>query len=204
MSLWTSTAADLVARTASADPTPGGGSVACICGAMGTALMAMALEITARSPSGDRADEIEATLAQLRAVIAAVQRHADRDVEVFEAYMAALALPRTDPAAAQARKAALAEAALGATEAPLAAAADLVLALAAAAVARGLAKRQVASDVLAGADLVHGAVHAALRNVDINLPGIADPVAASELAERREQLALRADELHAGVISASV
>lgn len=203
MSLWTSTAADLLARTASADPTPGGGSVACIAGAFGAGLVAMALEITAKSSGGDRAEEIEATRGQLHALIAALQRHADRDVEVFEAYMAALALPRADPAAAQARKVAIAEAALAATDAPLAAAADLVQVLEAAVAGRRLAKRQVASDVLAGADLVRGAVHAVLRNVDINLPAIADRAAANERELHRGRLATRADELHTTVTSAS-
>jgi formiminotetrahydrofolate cyclodeaminase len=63
-------------------------------------------------------------------------------------------------------------------------------------------KRQVLSDVLAGADLVHGAAHAALRNVDINLPRIADLVLASSHRRRRAELASEADRVHAEIVSA--
>jgi formiminotetrahydrofolate cyclodeaminase len=203
MSLWTMPAAELLAQTASAAPTPGGGSVACVCGAMGTALVAMALEITLRTAPAERVDEIQGSLGRLRALIAATQAHADRDVEVFGRYMAALGLPRADPTAAQARKAAVAGAALDATTAPLDAAADLVQALEIAVTARGLARRQVMSDVIAGADLLRGAVHAVLRNVDINLPGIADGEVAEALARRRVELAASADALHARAVTAT-
>ena len=45
-SLWSVRADELLARTTSADPTPGGGSIAAVTGALGVGLMQMALAVT--------------------------------------------------------------------------------------------------------------------------------------------------------------
>jgi formiminotetrahydrofolate cyclodeaminase len=49
-------------------------------------------------------------------------------------------------------------------------------------------KTQVQSDILAGIDLLQGALDAVLRNVDINLPYVADDETRTRLAEQRDQL----------------
>src|SRR5260370_1224359 len=77
-------------------------------------------------------------------------------------------------------RAALSERALAAAEAPLEAAGDMLRALSIAEKSTRLAKRELASDVLGGADLLAGSIAAALRNVDINLPALAT----DELRER--------------------
>jgi formiminotetrahydrofolate cyclodeaminase len=63
-------------------------------------------------------------------------------------------------------------------------------------------KKSVASDVLAGADLLGGALSAVLRNVDVNLPSIAEPAARSRFAAERTLLARRGRDLRDAVVRA--
>ena len=174
---------DLAERTASDAPTPGGGSIACLAGALGVALVQMALEVTRKSASTPELDAEVRTLAELRAELA---RLADRDVAAFEGYMAALGLPKASDDEKATRKAALGRAALAAADVPLRAAESLASALTRAENAARLTKRSVLSDVLAGADLLRGATAAALRNVDINLPQIPEAERAPVAAKRAE------------------
>jgi formiminotetrahydrofolate cyclodeaminase len=185
-SLWDLSAADLRDRTASASPTPGGGSIASVAGALGASLLIMAAEITQKGAIDPA--PLAAWLTEARHLLAALARHADRDVEAFDAYMAAAALPKSSDAEKSARKAALGAAALGAATAPLEAARDMVRALDLGVRIASLTKKSVASDVLAGSDLLGGAVTAALRNVDVNLGAIPDPEERTRLAEQRDAL----------------
>lgn len=167
MSLWDLSAAELLERTASADPTPGGGSVAAITGALGLGLVCMALEVSARRR--DAAPELTDLLDRARALLDGLKLHPDADVLAFQGYMAALALPKVNAGQQEARRMSIQEAALAATEAPLAAARELLLALVIAREAARLAHRQIVSDVGAGAALLGAAVQATLLSVDINL-----------------------------------
>lgn len=173
-------------RTASDAPTPGGGSVACVSATLGLGLVIMAVEITGRAG-------VDAGLAgwttRARETLGDLSRHADRDVEVFEGYMRALALPRAGDAEKAARKEAMAAATVACTEAPLAAGEDMLRALELAREIAPRVKRNVLSDVLAGADLLEGSIAALLRSVDVNLPGIEDPAAAARFAAARARVA---------------
>ena len=109
--------------------------------------------------------------------------------------MTAAALPRASEDEKAARKAALAVAALAAAEAPLAAGRDMVRALELGVRLARLTKKSVASDVLGGSDLLSGAVLAALRNVDVNLPAIALEAERKRLASEAAALTADADAL---------
>ena len=192
-SLWDESAGALLERTASAAPTPGGGSVAALAGAFGAGLVAMAIEVTRGRNASVLTDEREA----LAALIAGLRGAADEDREVFEAYMAALRLPKASDDERARRTEAKTQAARRATEAPLAAAARMRDALRLAEAVRGQVKKSVVSDVDAGADLLRGAVHAALRNVDINLPALPEEEREGPATERAA-LAREADSLARG------
>jgi formiminotetrahydrofolate cyclodeaminase len=187
-SLWALRLDELRDRVASRAPTPGGGSVACICATLGTGLLVMAAEITLASAPNADTRALDDVLVEGRRLVAALSAHADRDVVAFSGYMAALALPRSTEEEKAARKQALAEAALAATEAPLAAAQAVTEALALGRRAAKVVKAQVQSDILAGIDLLQGALDAVLRNVDINLPYIVDDDTRTRLCEARDQL----------------
>jgi len=185
MSLWALPLEEFRERTASRAPTPGGGSVAAVTGSLAAGLVVMAAEISRASADSE---PLAALVADGRRLVAELAAHADADVAAFEGYMAALGLPRASDAEKAARKQAMARAAVAASEAPLAAAATMAEVLALAARAEPLVKPSVLSDVLAGADLIRGALPAALRNVDVNLPFVGDDETRRRLAERRDQL----------------
>ena len=184
MSLWTLGAADLLGRTASADPTPGGGSVSAISGTLGLGLVLMALEITLRRHHAP--PEAAPLLARGTALLEQLKTHPDEDVRAFDGYMEALGLPKADSEQKEARRKAIQAAGMAATAAPLAAAADLLLALELAESAAPLAHQNVVSDVGAGAYLLGGALQATLLNVDINLGSLPAEQRDSALAKRQE------------------
>ncbi|MEY4576154.1 MAG: hypothetical protein RL701_857 [Pseudomonadota bacterium] len=184
-SLWDLPLATALAETASARPTPGGGSIGPVTGAFGLGLVLMALEVThARQPSEAGTQAIargHELLAQLRA-------HADRDVEVFDAYMRALGLPRQTDDEKAARQVARDRAVVEAARAPLMAAETCLEVLNYAESVASLVQRNVWSDLLAGADIVLGALRAVLRTVDINLPALRDEVVRESITVRVAQL----------------
>jgi formiminotetrahydrofolate cyclodeaminase len=201
MTLWKATLAEFREQTASSAPTPGGGSVACVCAAFGLGLVQMALEITRRSAIPE-APALDAFITEAHALSAELVAHADRDVSVFQAYMAAVALPRSTDDEKRARKAALSTAAFDAAEAPLAAAADMLAGLALAEKVFPVVKPNVTSDVLGGADILEGSIAASLRNVDVNIPSLASDALRERVVLARETIARQAAESRARLAAA--
>jgi methenyltetrahydrofolate cyclohydrolase len=201
MTVWTLTLAEFRRELGSRAPTPGGGSAACVCGSVGLGLVVMALEIS-RPAQGDPSAELAELLERAATLELEIQRHADRDVEAFSAYMRALKLPRSSSAEQAARALAVSVAAQGAADAPLAAGRDLLAALQLAARAGGSVKPSLKSDVLGGADLLLGAVSALLRNVDVNLPSVGDAKVSGRLLNERRRLQHEALVAHARVTQA--
>jgi formiminotetrahydrofolate cyclodeaminase len=104
---------------ASSAPTPGGGTASAVAGAMGASLLMMVAGLPKSRTNADvertTLDACRATLGELRAALA---RAADDDAAAFDAVMAAYRLPKATDEDKAARKAAIARAMRGATEAP--------------------------------------------------------------------------------------
>jgi formiminotetrahydrofolate cyclodeaminase len=198
-SIWHWSLHHALESTAAPSPTPGGGSIAPVTGAFGLGLCVMALEITRAKHASV---ELSGAIAEGRQLMAATSAHADRDIHVFERYMDALSLPKSDDEARRLRQAALAKAALAATTAPLEAAEDGLAALRFVEQHGALAQPNVVSDILAGADIVLGSVRAVLRSVRINLPALADPEVRAQLQTRAQEVAAQADAVYARIMSA--
>lgn len=192
-SLWDNTLREFRDKIASADPTPGGGSVAAVAATEGLALVVMALEVSAKR--SDAAPGLSPLIEKARPLLAALSSHADADVAAFEGYMAALHLPKTTPEEESKRKSAVALAGKQALEAPLASAKDCIMALGIANDAVEIAHAGIVSDVGAGAALIHGAVIATLYNVDINLKGMPNGPERSSYEAMRDELRRAADDL---------
>jgi methenyltetrahydrofolate cyclohydrolase len=168
-SLWDLPLGTFRDQTASAEPTPGGGSVCAVSGALGLGLVVMALEITRRKSSPERTVSLDAALSEARATIAALSSAADEDVSVFATYMAAHGLPKQTEAEQQARTEALRLASHEAAKVPLSAARHTLKGLEIAEQAAELCSAHVISDVLAGAELVHAATLGLLVTLRMNL-----------------------------------
>lgn len=198
--VWDLGLAEFRDRTASDAPTPGGGAAAMVTGAMGVALVLMALRVSAKRPESTSA--LTPLIASGERLLDQLSDYADADIAVFDAYMAALKLPRDSDADKQARREALAQARIAATEVPLNAAQATLEALDLAHQAVHAAHEGIVSDVAAGAAVLHGALTAVLCSVDINLKGMQDATAAADYARSRDHLQRVAAERQAAVAAA--
>jgi formiminotetrahydrofolate cyclodeaminase len=194
--------ADFREATASAEPTPGGGSVAGVSATLGLGLVIMALEISAKRKDAVEPEKTRALISEARALMVELSGDADRDVLAFQDYMAAARLPKLSDEEKQKRREALDAATRRATEAPLAAARHIIAALGLAEQAAPLSHLHVVSDVGAGTGLLEGALKAILFNVDVNLPSLSDAGMQAACGEQRAALASKGGDLATRVLAA--
>lgn len=180
---------DFVASLACPEPTPGGGTAAAAAGAMGTALLMM---VAGLSKTRGNTDEERATLAGARTRLApiaeALEHAADVDAEAFNAVMAAYRLPKATDGEKAARKAAIAVALRGATDAPMETLRLAADALMVGEVVARLGNPSAASDAGVGGGLLAAAAEGAAANVRINLDGLSDESYRAEATATLEHL----------------
>jgi glutamate formiminotransferase / formiminotetrahydrofolate cyclodeaminase len=178
-----------LARLASDEPTPGGGSAAAVAGAAGAALVAMVGRLTAGKKGYEAVD---ARMGKIAADADAARGEllglADRDAEAFDAVMAAFRLPKGTQEEKAERRAAVQRAFSGAAQVPLDVArrAASLLSLAEEVVRTGNAN--AASDGAAAAHLLAAATRTALANVEINAASITDEAEAGALRTEAAEL----------------
>ncbi len=175
--------AEFLEAAASASPTPGGGALAALAGALAAAMVAMPARLTA----GRRQFEaVQAEVGELLAVADAARLAlidlAEADAQAYAAVMAAMRLPRDTAAGRAARTGRLQAALQAATEVPaqIAARADEVLELARQAAA--IANPNALGDVATAAFLAEGAMRAAAVQGELNLASIADEAFTASMA----------------------
>lgn len=172
---------EFLERLGSEKPTPGGGSVAALVGALAAALGRMVAALSVGKPN-DAGDEprIRTLMARLARADGAFRALIDEDAAAYESLRAAFKLERTDPQRAE-RIAETAE---------LAASVPLTTATLAAAVVHDLEELNtlsnplLRSDAVAALHLARAALHAAAANVRANLP----LVSAADAEELTRQL----------------
>ncbi len=166
-------------------PTPGGGSVAALAGALGAALVQMHAGLTVGKAGYETvAPEMQEILARAETLRASLAEAVRRDSEAYDAVVQAFALPKgTDEEKAR-RREAIQAALVGAAEVPLqvARASVEVLELTKRVAARGNASCICDSGVAGFMALA--ALRGALLNVEVNVKDIKNPdIAASLMAE---------------------
>lgn len=196
-SLWRWPLATFRDTLASDSPTPGGGSAAMVSATLGLGLVVMALRITANK-AADRSF-LDTLILSGERLIAELSAHAEADIAVFDAYMAALKLPKATEDEKTARREALRQATIAATEIPLNAAQTALEGIDLANQAATLAATQIVSDVGAGAATLRGAVEAMLYAVDVNLRGLDDAARRKVYADSRDRLLAAAEQRAGGI-----
>ncbi len=172
--------AGFVDAVASAEPAPGGGTVAAVAGAMAAALAAMVARLTiGRKKYAEVEGEFRGILDQAEGLRARLLALGDEDAAAYGKVMAAYAIPKEREAE---RRAAIQAAMLGAAQVPmrtLEAARDVARVCARVAAAGNVNAR---SDGGVGAMLAGAAARGALYNVLINVRSLPDPAEGRNLA----------------------
>ena len=187
---------EFLAAVAAPTPTPGGGSVSALAGALSVALSRMVAGL-ARGKKGYEA--VESELAQLEArakkTQARLEALIDEDAKAYEAVMAAMRLPKSTEAEKAARVDAMQRAYRKATEVPLETMERCIeaLELAEAAVKKG--NRGAVTDAAVAVLLAESAIRGASLNCSINLASIRDETFRTETEERVERILKRSDEI---------
>ncbi len=176
-------------------PTPGGGSVSALAGALGVAMACMAANYSVgKSKSADGApSQVETLLEHFEAAREELLRLTEEDSRVYEFLSATLAMPRKTEEEKAARNSVMQDAVLNAMNVPLGVVricrgvSEELVALA------GISNKNLISDVGVAAVLAEAALRAAKLNVEVNLRYVKDEtqVAAvrKELDEARSSVA---------------
>ncbi len=172
------TIGDYLDSLGSESPTPGGGSVAGLIGALAAALGQMVANVTLK---GAADSTLQTAIAALQARRDAFVADAANDEAAYGGYITATKLPRGTAEEKAARQTAVQEALIAAANAPLAIAtnaADLLGDLLPVISTGGL---HVLSDAEIAIILAEAAVAGGLINVRANIPFLKDPILAGEL-----------------------
>ncbi len=193
---WQKTLRQVLDECASASPTPGGGSVAALAACLGISMSIMVCEITASKKTGGGFEERAEELAlEARKLMSGLEELLEADMEQFNQYMSALKLPKETEEEKTVRAAAMREALKGATEVPLEIARTCLAGLELNTEVSRIGKKSALSDAGVAALLLEAALHAALLNVDANVPFLDDREFAAAAALERHRIAKEAENL---------
>lgn len=187
---------------ATSAPTPGGGSVAALSGAMAAGLVSMVCALSiGKKQYAEIEDELRGINDRAEALRRELQSLAEQDIEVFTRLSIAYKLPRTTEADAATRKAAIQQVTRQAAIVPLrtAQAAAALLPLCTALAAR--VGRLIVSDIGVAALLAQATVKSAIFNVEINLAGLEDQNFVRESRAQIEDLVSGLGEATEGIVT---
>ncbi len=176
---------EFLSRLSSSDPTPGGGALAGLSGAMAAAMLAMVCNLTLGRPRyADVEEDIRAILAETERSQRELLALSNADADAYGAVRDAYRLPQTNDDERAARSAAITRSMERATEVPVqtAEAARGVLGLAAR--AGEIANHLMLGDVAVAAHLALGATRAAADQARLNLLSLPDSPFAAEMETR--------------------
>ena len=181
--------AEMAAMTASNSPAPGGGSIAAMTGAFSAALSAMVASLTiGKKAYADVKDEMQEVIDKAEELRLELLDAIQKDSESFDAFIAALGMPKDTDEEKAARTAAMQKSLKEAAEVPYqtAVTAARVMPLAEIVVQKGNAK--AVTDGLVSAMMARTAVRSALLNVRINLESINDAAYVADMQKKCRDL----------------
>jgi formiminotetrahydrofolate cyclodeaminase len=192
---------EFIDETASGNPTPGGGSIAALSGALGTALTSMVCNLTiGRKKYAEVQKTMEDILRQSENLRDSFARLVDEDAEVFNTVMNALNLPKETEEEKTKRSAAVQHATKNATEIPLRVMQLCEQALILTQTAAQKGNVNSISDAGVAALLLRAACSGAKLNVQINLGSIKDAAFVQETASAAETIDKRVEAMSLDVL----
>ena len=181
-----------VDAVAQPSPTPGGGSVAALAGALGASLGQMVAGLSAKKKSlAVYASQLEAALPGFREAARQLTEAIDRDASSYESVLAAHRLPRETMEEQRRRDSAIQQAFESAVEAPLEIARKAADVFEKLGQLEPMSAPSMISDVRVGRMMAAVAVRGALENVRINLESVTDASFAAKARSEAGALAAR-------------
>lgn len=175
---------DFLSELASDSPTPGGGSVAALAGALGAALGSMVCNLTVgKKKYADVEEDMKALLAKTEALRLELAELVDEDAAAFDEFMSAMKLPKDTDEEKARRRGAMQSALVDAATVPFVVMEKCVEVAVLSREAATKGNANAVSDAGVSALMARAGAHAARLNVLINLGGITDP-AHAEFVER--------------------
>lgn len=189
-------------QVASAEPTPGGGTVAALSGALGASLVAMVCRLTIDKPGYAAVSaEMQTTCARAEALQCALTELMQADTDAYARVMVAYKLPKTTEDEKAARTRAVQAALQHATDVPLRVAECCAQVLELARVVAEKGNKHAASDGGVGALMAQAGVRGAAFNVLINLNSIHDESFKQERRARVTALQAEAERIAREILS---
>lgn len=187
---------ELFEKSSSAAPEPGGGGVSAMSGCLGCGMLTMVARITAnKAKDTDISKEITQVISSLEQNMENLKNLAQRDMQAFQHFMDALALPNSTPEEKNLREEKKQQAALLSAEVPLEIGRNCLDALHQAKIISSLGSKLAISDVAVGAYLLKASLKGALLMVEANVPYLKDTAKVEGLLKEKEMLTLAAEEL---------
>jgi glutamate formiminotransferase/formiminotetrahydrofolate cyclodeaminase len=183
---------EFVNTVAAPTPTPGGGSVAALAGALAAGLGEMVCGVSLKRKSlNAHHPALEAARAHLAALRERLMGAIDRDAESYEAVMRAFKSPKSTEAEQAAHYQAIETASKQASVVPLETAELSVEVAGELAKLAGITIPQAASDLSVASNLAETARRGGIENVWANLPGVRDESWLRDIGAREEKLGKR-------------
>ncbi|MBN2566438.1 MAG: cyclodeaminase/cyclohydrolase family protein [Candidatus Eisenbacteria bacterium] len=164
---------DFLGELASDSPTPGGGSVAALCGALGAALDSMVASLTVgKKKYADVEEEMKQNLADTESLRVELTQMIEEDAAAFDRVMMALRMPKDTEAQRSERADSLQQSLVDAATIPMAVMEMCVSVIRLSLPVAEKGNANAASDAGVAALVARAGVYSARLNVLINLGGI--------------------------------
>ncbi len=183
---------------ASGEPTPGGGSVAAVVGALATTMATMGANFTLGRPKFAQHDQqVQAEMDRLEAQRTAYLELMQEDMAAYGRVLAAYRLPKSSDEEKQVRRQAIQQALREAMAVPLQSAAAALSTLQSSAVLAGMVNPNLLSDVAVAAVLAEAVFECGQINVEINLSQIKDESLVQQTRQRLAEISAESRRLKA-------
>jgi formiminotetrahydrofolate cyclodeaminase len=193
---------EYLAKTASGDPVPGGGSSAALNAALAAALVEMVANLTIGRKNFESVDaEMRAVAEKASSLRQKLVQDIDRDSDSYTQVLKAFQMPKATESEKADRSRAVQEAFKQAALVPFGVAREAlaVMALGGTVIAKG--NPNAASDGAAGVLAARMAVRTAVYNVRINLGSLKDEAFKSELGQKVDRLEAEAERLERTILT---
>lgn len=202
MSVWQWSTEEFLNQAASAEPTPGGGSVSAYVGALAASMVCMVANLTiGKEKYKDVEPQAKEILAEGEKLLADLKAGLSQDIEEFSNFMAVLKMPKETEEEKLVRSTKMQEVLVAATDTPLGIAQNCFSVLKLAKALAPIGNKGAISDVGVAAYLAESALKSAMFSVDINLPGIKNEEYQTRVQAERSRLFEEAAKLCAETVA---